>query len=198
MTDTNLLLQELSQLNAFQAAKRLLGCEIERTINHQILRGKIVEVEAYDQNDVASHSYKGITKRNSAMFGQAGTAYVYFTYGMHYCLNVVVGREEEGSAVLIRALEPLTGESMMKKNRQTILNTNLLNGPAKLCQALAIDKNFNGHNLTIKPLVLKLNPPTPEDQINFSHRIGVKEFNHNKLPWRLCLKSSVFLSRLIK
>ncbi len=194
---SSLLFQELSQLTALQAAERLLGAEVERMVEGHVLRAKIVEVEAYNQQDVASHSYKGITKRNSVMFDQAGIAYVYFTYGMHYCLNVVVGREGEGSAVLIRALEPLTGESIMMKNRHTFSKMDLLNGPAKLCQALAIDKNFNGHDLTRSPFILKLNQPVSKDEIGFSYRIGVREPDDHQLPWRLYLKSSQYISRLI-
>ncbi len=194
---SSLLFQELSQLTALQAAERLLGAEVERMVEGHVLRAKIVEVEAYNQQDVASHSYKGITKRNSVMFDQAGIAYVYFTYGMHYCLNVVVGREGEGSAVLIRALEPLTGESIMMKNRHTFSKMDLLNGPAKLCQALAIDKNFNGHDLTRSPFILKLNQPVSKDEIGFSYRIGVREPDDHQLPWRLYLKASSYISRLI-
>ena len=197
MSYSSLLFQELSQLTALQAAERLLGAEVERMVEGHVLRAKIVEVEAYNQQDVASHSYKGITKRNSVMFGQAGIAYVYFTYGMHYCLNVVVGREGEGSAVLIRALEPLTGESIMMKNRHTFSKMDLLNGPAKLCQALAIDKNFNGHDLTRSPFILKLNQPVSKDEIGFSYRIGVREPDDHQLPWRLYLKASSYISRLI-
>lgn len=197
MSYSSLLFQELSQLTALQAAERLLGAEVERMVEGHVLRAKIVEVEAYNQQDVASHSYKGITKRNSVMFGQAGIAYVYFTYGMHYCLNVVVGREGEGSAVLIRALEPLTGESIMMKNRHTFSKMDLLNGPAKLCQALAIDKNFNGHDLTRPPFVLKLKAPVNKNEISFSYRIGVREPDDHQLPWRLYLKFSQYISRPI-
>ncbi len=88
------------------AAKRLLGCILEREIDGQTIRVRIVETEAYDQTDAASHSYKGRTQRTDVMFGPAGHLYVYFTYGMHYCCNIVVGEEGYGAAVLIRAAEP--------------------------------------------------------------------------------------------
>ena len=90
--------------DAVTAAKRLLGCELVREIDGRVLRGRIIETEAYDEDDVASHSYRGQTPRNSVMFGPSGHLYVYFTYGMHYCCNVVVGPEGHGSAVLIRAI----------------------------------------------------------------------------------------------
>jgi DNA-3-methyladenine glycosylase len=195
ISKNNTLIKEFRDVSAYEAAIRLIGGEIERVIGTKVMRGKIVEVEAYDQSDIASHSYRGVTTRNAVMFGKSGSAYVYFTYGMHHCLNVVVGREGEGSAVLIRALEPLAGESIMKKNRSVTSTINLLNGPAKLCQALAIDKNLNGHVLSREPLRLKLNEPLSKTQIGFSSRIGIHESKNNKLLWRVFLKSSPFLSR---
>ncbi|MEJ0073469.1 MAG: DNA-3-methyladenine glycosylase [Candidatus Saccharibacteria bacterium] len=104
--------------SSVDAAPRLLGCVLERELDGQILRGKIVETEAYDQTDAASHSYKGRTPRTDVMFGPAGFLYVYFTYGMHYCMNIVCGPEGSGAAVLIRAIEPLEGQAIMRLNRK--------------------------------------------------------------------------------
>jgi len=187
--------QELSSLSALDCAIRLIGCELERIINGKIVRGMIVETEAYDQSDTASHSYRGITARNYVMFGPAGRAYVYFTYGMHYCLNVVVGKVDDGSAVLIRALEPLEGISIMENNRNTKDKFNLLSGPAKLCQALAIDKNMNGHNLTKSPLRLIIKKSIDKNLIGRSARIGIREPEDNSLLFRVFLKDSKYLSR---
>jgi len=100
-----------------QVARRLLGCELVRHIDGQDVRVRIVETEAYDQTDAASHSYNGRTPRTDVMFGPAGRLYVYFTYGMHYCSNIVVGDEGYGAAVLIRAVEPLEGEELLKERR---------------------------------------------------------------------------------
>src|SRR5579872_4700101 len=109
----------LSFLSAlsYEVAPNLLGCVLEREINGKRLSGTIVEVEAYDQNDLASHSYRGKTERTKVMFGEPGHLYVYFTYGMHYCCNVVVGPIDHGAAVLIRALEPIEGKEEMVLRR---------------------------------------------------------------------------------
>jgi DNA-3-methyladenine glycosylase len=108
--------------------------------------GRIVEVEAYTADDPASHSFRGETTRNAVMFGPAGCLYVYFTYGMHHCANVVTGRIGDGQAVLLRALSPLTGVEDMVRRRGRA--TNLTDGPGKLCQALGIDLALNGVRLT--------------------------------------------------
>lgn len=185
----------LNQGSALNSAIRLIGSDLERVVDGHILRARIVETEAYDESDRSSHSYHGMTNRNSVMFGPSGTAYVYFTYGLHYCFNVVVGEVGEGSAVLIRALEPIVGEEIMMQNRQTENRFNLLSGPAKLCQALAIDKTLNGHNLACEPLRLILKSPLIKNKIGFSERIGINEPKNNILLWRVFLKSSNYLSR---
>jgi DNA-3-methyladenine glycosylase len=104
--------------------------------------GRIVEVEAYTRDDPASHSHRGETTRNAVMFGAAGHLYVYFTYGMHFCANVVTGQIGDGQAVLLRALQPLSGVQDMVRRRGR--STNLADGPGKLCQALGIDLAHNG------------------------------------------------------
>lgn len=161
------------QGTASKVASRLLGCELVRKLNGTTLRGRIIETEAYDQTDAASHTFNGETPRNSVMFGEAGHLYVYFTYGMHYCCNIVTGPAGEGSAVLIRAIEPIEGEDIMLQNR--FGRTPLADGPAKLCQALAIDKTMNGHDLHKSPLRLIINSPLPSETILTTPRIGISQ-----------------------
>lgn len=176
---------------AFQVAPKLLGCVIQRHIDGKTLKARIVETEAYDQTDAASHSYKGETTRTQVMFGPAGHLYVYFTYGMHYCCNVVVGNEGEGSAVLIRAVEPLEGIDEMIKKRRGQSIKNLTNGPAKLCQALGINMTLNGHYLQDEPLVL-LPGENMGDKIIQTSRIGISRAKD--VPWRFYIKDNSFVS----
>lgn len=177
-------MDELGFLNtdAVSAARRLLGCILEREVDGQLLRGRIIEVEAYDQTDAASHSYRGKTERTAVMFGPAGCLYVYFTYGMHYCCNVVVGEVGYGAAVLIRAVEPLEGQDVMRANRHGRGDTELTNGPAKVCQAFGIDKRLNGHDLRRPPLRLVSTDPIPHEQIIATPRVGISRAV--ELPWR--------------
>lgn len=175
-------------------APRLLGCELHREIDGQLLRGRIVETEAYDQHDAASHSYKGRTPRTEIMFGPAGFLYVYFTYGMHYCCNVVTGAKGQGSAVLIRALEPLEGEDRMRFNRGDRTGQPLTNGPAKLCQALQIDKRLNGHDLRNAPLQLELRPAVRQTDMVQTTRIGITRAKD--VPWRFYLAGNQYVSKV--
>jgi DNA-3-methyladenine glycosylase len=188
-------MNELAFLNgtAEEVAPRLLGCLLVRELNGRTLSGKIVETEAYDQIDAASHSYKGQTPRTEVMFGPSGHAYVYFTYGMHYCMNIVTGATGYGSAVLIRAIEPLEGEDMMSENRGDKQGIEITNGPAKLCQALAIDKAWNGHDLHEAPLQLILKPAVPSELIVRTTRIGISQAQDT--PWRFYIKDSPYVSR---
>ena len=182
----------LSTLPVDQAAKRLLGCEFERNIDGQITRVRIVETEAYHQTDAASHSFNGITARTSVMFGPAGKLYVYFTYGMHYCCNVVTGPEGEGSAVLIRAVEPVGDDSMLIERRNKT-GVDITNGPAKLCQALAIDTQLNGHDLNEEPFQLFLKPDITDEDIIQTTRIGISKAVD--APLRFYIKESRYVSK---
>lgn len=175
------------------AAPRLLGCVLERELDGQLLRGRIVETEAYDQTDAASHSYHGRTPRTDVMFGPSGHVYVYFTYGMHYCMNIVCGPEGYGSAVLIRALEPLEGLEIMTRHRGGKPDGELTNGPAKLCQALSIDKAFNGHDLRRQPLRLHVRPALAPGQIVQTTRVGIS--HAQDVPWRFYLQGNRYVSR---
>lgn len=169
-----------------QVAPLLLGCELEREVNGRLLRGRIVEVEAYDQADMASHSYKGRTTRNEVMFGEAGHLYVYFTYGMHYCCNIVTGTEGHGAGVLIRSIEPIEGEAVMLENRHGRGGKELANGPAKVCQALVIDRRLNGHNLEHAPLRLIVRPPLASEDVIATPRIGISRAVN--VAWRFVVK----------
>lgn len=178
---------------AESVAPRLLGSELLREVDGQIMRGRIVEVEAYDQTDAASHSYRGQTPRTKVMFGPAGFLYVYFTYGMHYCCNVVTGHIGEGSAVLIRAIEPLAGEDSMTSNRHGRRGVELTNGPAKTCQALAINKDLNEHDLRQPPLQLITRPALPQTQIVQTTRVGITQAKD--VPWRFYIADNPYVSR---
>lgn len=173
-------------------ARQLLGCVLERQINGQTVRVRIVETESYDQDDEASHAYGGEKKRNATMFQEAGHLYVYFTYGMHYCCNVVTGKKGYGSGVLIRAVEPLLGVELLQKRRGTA-GVTITNGPAKLCSAMGIDAAMNGHDLHHAPLKLIAGSLASHEKIATSPRIGIskaKDFHR-----RFFIKDNPFVSR---
>ncbi len=179
--------------SAPDAARRLLGCELRRTLpDGTIMRGRIVETEAYDEQDPSSHTFRGQTPRNSVMYGPAGHLYVYFIYGMYYCCNIVTGPEGYGEAVLIRAIEPIEGEEFMRENRRDIGGKNLTNGPGKLCIALGITKDLNGHDLTQLPLELILKPEI-KTGIAQKTRIGLRF--EDITEWRFYLESSEYVSK---
>jgi DNA-3-methyladenine glycosylase len=156
--------------------------------------GVIVEVEAYRHTDPASHSYGGPTPRNSIMFGPAGFAYVYRSYGIHWCLNFVCEHEGSASAVLIRALEPLAGIATMRRRRGAPDLRGLCSGPGKLCQALSVTHKHNGLALDRPPFELRERAGKPE--IAVGPRIGITKAVDE--PWRYGLKGSKFLSKPFK
>jgi len=177
-----------------EVARRLLGCELWlQQAGQELVRLRIVETEAYHQTDAASHSYRGKTPRTEVMFGLAGHLYVYFTYGMHYCMNLVTGLEGEGSAVLIRAAEPLSGWDTLRMNRPKVADSQLTNGPAKLCQSLGIDRQWNGHSLTAAPLKLIVNELLPPEKIVQTTRVGITQSKEK--PWRFYIRGNPFVSR---
>lgn len=170
-------------------ARALLGWKLVHETAAGRVSGYIVETEAYDQTDPASHSYKGLTKRNAAMYETAGTIYVYFTYGMHYCLNIVTGAKGHGEAVLIRALEPVEGIGAMMERRQTISKIQLANGPAKLVQALGIASSQNGSLLGQK---IHLEPGFIPEQIIQTTRIGITKAQNQ--PYRFYIADNSYIS----
>lgn len=153
--------------------------------------GVIVEVEAYDHEDPASHGFRGRTTRNASMFGPAGNAYVYRSYGIHWCLNLVCEAEGSAAAVLLRALEPTHGLDRMAARRRTENHRLLCAGPGRLCQALAVTDEHDGAPLDREPFELR-GAPGPVDVVAVP-RIGVTRAAD--LPWRYVLVGSRFLSR---
>jgi len=180
-------------LDVNNAAKYLLGCEIWRTLpSGEVLKARIVETESYHQDDPASHTFRGETKRNKAMFGPAGFAYIYFTYGMHWCFNITAGEVGYGAGVLIRAVEPLEGIETMKKFRNIDDVKQLTNGPAKLAQALAIDSTLYGHDLT-KPPLMVYKPKNKKFETVETTRIGISLAVDEVA--RFYIKNNIFVSK---
>jgi DNA-3-methyladenine glycosylase len=153
--------------------------------------GRIVEVEAYDEEDPASHGYRGRTARNASMFGPPGHAYVYRSYGIHWCLNLVCGGEGVPEAALIRALEPTAGIDQQERRRGTDDVRALCSGPGKLCQALAITRKHDGLALDRAPFRLQARKETPE--IVTAPRIGITRAT--ELSWRYLEADSSYVSR---
>ena len=186
------------------AAPLLLGCTLTRTLTlngekHKLV-ARIVETEAYDQDDPASHAFGGPSERNAAMFGPAGHLYVYVSYGMHHCCNVVCGPEGFGSGCLVRAVEPLEGVEVMRELREAgrahkhpLKLRDLTNGPGKVCAALGIDKALYGHDLKVEPLVLDFAPLLPGETIGRSPRVGISK--NIDAPKRFFIEGNAFVSR---
>jgi DNA-3-methyladenine glycosylase len=202
-------------------AKDLLGKYFVRKLRGKTLVGKIVEVEAYlGERDPASHAFRGMTARNDVMFREGGHLYVYFTYGMHYCCNVVTEGIDKGRAVLIRAVEPVEGIDLMMRNRfgsnsttvgnemmksprqrmarfKTVHHSEgeLSNGPAKLCQAFGITKDQNGIDLLGEQIFVATGDAVPSPKIAATTRIGIK--NGKEKKWRYFLPENPFISRKV-
>jgi DNA-3-methyladenine glycosylase len=191
---------------ARRVAADLLGKRLVRLVNGRRVSGTIVETEAYcdgSEPDLACHGDRANngrpTARTAVMFGPAGFAYVYFTYGMHWMFNVVTGRTGTANAVLIRALAPEEGEAIMAENRHHRPRSTWTDGPAKLAQALAIDKSLNEANLCDPNGVIWIEdaPPVPAAQICTGPRIGLGNTPEPwlSLPWRFWLCGHPFVSR---
>ena len=173
----SILPREFYLENTVTVAKNLLGKRIVRKIGRYEVSGIITETEAYrHKDDPASHAFGKITERNKAMFGDVGKAYVYFTYGMYFCFNVVARHPRiEAGAVLIRAIEPEKGIKIMQKNRKITNLKNLTNGPAKLTQALEITKEHYGSDLTKHSKLFITEGMKKPRKIHLSTRVGIKE-----------------------
>ncbi|MDG6907307.1 MAG: DNA-3-methyladenine glycosylase [Nitrososphaerota archaeon] len=176
-------------------AKELVGKKLVRRLpGGKTVGGIIVETEAYGgAKDPASHAYRGITSRNVVMFGEAGHAYVYFTYGAHHCLNFVTGKDGEASAVLIRSIRPTVGLSVMSQNRKRFSPEDLASGPGKLCQALAIDRRLNGIDVTTRKSPIFVLNQEQRPEIVSSFRVGIRVGKDRK--WRFYAKGNRFVSK---
>jgi len=172
----SIISREFYSHDTVTVAKNILGKRIIRRIGNQTMSGVITETEAYRHtDDPASHAFRKITDRNKIMFGEVGFAYVYFTYGMHYCFNIVARNPRiAAGAVLIRAIEPEKGIKIMLKNRNNVNIKNIANGPAKLAQALQITKEHYGLDLT-KNSNLYITDGIKPKKIIASPRVGIKE-----------------------
>jgi DNA-3-methyladenine glycosylase len=177
---------------AEQVSKDLLGKVLARSVEGTTLRGRIVEVEAYSgQSDPGSHAFRGPTPRNRVMFGPAGYTYVYISYGMHACMNVVTDPDNVAGAVLIRALEPLDGIPIMEERRRGRPPGELSNGPGKLCQALGITRAQNGTDLEGEEIWIE-DDGFRAEPIATSTRVGLS--NGRELPLRFFLPGNTFVS----
>jgi len=181
-------------------AKDLLGKVLIKKDGNLVFAGRIIEVEAYDGNiDKASHSFNGKTKRNEVMFNEGGYFYVYFTYGAHFCCNVVTGKQNHGAAVLIRGIEPLQGINQMIENRfgrelkseKEIYN--LTSGPGKVCKAFGFNREHSGLDLTNSSVFIVNRPKLKKNIIGVSKRIGITK--SVSLPWRFFEIGNPYLSR---
>jgi len=181
-------------------AKDLLGKVLIKKDGNRVLAARIIEVEAYDGKvDKASHSFNGKTKRNEVMFNEGGYFYVYFTYGAHFCCNVVTGKRNNGEAVLIRAVEPLLGINKMIENRfgrelkseKEIYN--LTSGPGKVCKAFGFNKEHSGLDLTNSSVFIVNQPKLKKNMIGVSKRIGITK--SVSLPWRFFEIGNPYLSK---
>jgi len=221
-------IQEILTKSSLEAAPLLLGCYLYRKLPDGILKLKIVETEAYHQDDPASHSFRGMTTRTAPMFEEGGRLYVYFTYGMHYCVNIVVGQKGVGEAVLLRAAEPLEGIEVMFNNRygpvqgptlynlynQHITDTNvrgltshisgitdiknLANGPAKLTQALGITDTSLSGKMLNGSSIWLEAAKEPLKASDIVASPRIGIKEATQMPWRFYIKDNQFVSKYNK
>jgi DNA-3-methyladenine glycosylase len=180
-TDFAPLPREFYLQDTILVARALVGKLLVHNTPEGVISGRIVETEAYLRGDPACHANRGMTERNRVMFGPAGHAYVYFTYGMHFCMNAVTQPEGEAEAALIRALRPVEGIELMVRNRKAEQLPNLCSGPGKLTQALGLNRAHNGLDLTDSCLIIA-DDGEDAGEIVAATRIGIKEFTDK--PWR--------------
>jgi len=175
-------------------ARELLGAVLEHRTTEGVVRGRIVETEAYlGPHDPACHAAAGLTERTRTLHGPPGRAYVYFIYGMHWCFNAVTREEGHGSAVLIRALEPLSGHELMRRRRNVERDSDLTSGPARLCDALGIDRAQNGVRLDRGPLRILRGVEVPDEDVLITPRVGITKAAD--WPLRFLIRGNGFVSK---
>lgn len=168
---------------ALDVAPRLLGAVLRHSAGDGAVAVRLTEVEAYaGADDPGSHAFRGPTQRNAVMFGPPGRLYVYFTYGMHHCCNVVVGREGVAAAVLLRAGEVVEGLDVARARRPHLSDRDLARGPARLCAALGIDRALDGADLSVPPVTLELSAPVSDEEVRRGPRVGLRAAADR--PWR--------------
>lgn len=175
-------------------ARDLIGCLLVHEAPEGRAVGRIVETEAYGEDDPGSHAFRGRTPRTAPMFEAPGRAYVYFTYGMHTCLNVVTDPEGRAGAVLIRAVEPFEGLALMRRRRGAAGDRDLARGPGRLTQAFGVTLAHNRADLTRPPLYLCAGERLPEEAVATGPRIGLGA-NQDGRPWRFWVTGSPWVSR---
>jgi len=177
-----------------EVARDLIGCILVHETPEGRVAGRLVEVEAYrGADDPASHAYRGLTPRTAPMFEDPGHAYVYFTYGNHWCMNAVTGRRGVAEAVLLRATEPLDGVELMRRRRGAVKDRDLARGPGRLTQAFGVSKEQNRADLTRPPLSICAGERLPEEAIAESPRIGIGATQDGR-PWRFYIAGSPWVS----
>lgn len=177
-----------------RVAKCLLGKRLVRVKGRSRMGGRIVEVEAYrGLDDPASHAFRGPTPRNAPMFGEPGHAYIYFTYGNHYCLNITTQATGTPGAVLIRAVEPIEGLQAMRSLRPNVSDPNLTNGPGKLTKALGIDRALNEVDVTKPGLLFVADSDETQFEITRSARVGISR--GIDLLWRFYITGNPYVSK---
>lgn len=181
-----------------RVAVQLLGQILVRVTKGFVFKGRIVETEAYlGLRDSSCHSFGGRrTPRTETMYLSGGCSYIYFTYGMHYCFNIVTGNQNQPEAVLIRAVEPLKGVEQMAVNRNLKeSDLNLTKGPAKLCQAMQIDKNLNGESLRGSSIYVEKGSAISSDKVAVDKRVGLSPYSDAYFwPLRFYVKDSPYVS----
>lgn len=177
-----------------RVARELLGAIVECRTRDGVASGRIVETEAYlGEHDLACHAAAGQTERTAPLYGPPGIAYVYFVYGMHWCFNAVTRARGEPSAVLVRAIEPVTGIALMRSRRGVRRDVDLTNGPAKLCEALGIDGGFNRAALQRGALTIREGTPVSDASVTITPRIGITRCADWPLRW--IVSDSVYVSK---